>query len=203
MAKKTGAAKRKLINAMIAEHEKRIQVLAETVREKGDLIPEILEHVSDEFVLKEYDDAGEEINTHLAPDTILEAQIRSYLAADGRFSARKYTLVKTSLPRELKIAGRYPDYVLKCRMIWMEAWVEALHPAMEEIWDEVAACLKSATGAAGDRALLSPGKPVNAWRKFCKAFYPCFVNKTGCSARDMRLRLHIERKTGPWFVFEE
>lgn len=196
-------AKAALINQLIADHRKRIAVTLQAVRDAGTTLPEFFEHVSDEFELKEYDDQGEEIDTHLDPDKILEAQVGSYLASQGRFTSRRFTLVKTNLPRELKLAGDGPDYVLTCRMVWMEAWVEAMHPAIDEIWDDVAACLRSATEAAGGRALLSPGKPVEAWRTFCKAFYPCMVEKTDCSARDFRLRLHIEQNKGPWFVFEE
>ncbi len=192
-----------LIDQLIADHRKRIAVTLQAVREAGTTLPEFIESVSDEFALKEYDDQGDEIDTHLDPEKILEAQVGFYLASRGRFTSRRFTLVKTNLPRELKLVGDGPDYVLKCRMLWMEAWAEAMHPAIDEIWDDVAVCLKSAVEAAGGRALLSPGKPVEAWRTFCKAFYPSMVEKTGCAARDFRLRLHIEQNKGPWFVFEE
>ena len=194
---------RALIDQLIADHRNRVAVTLHAVREGATTLPELFECVSDEFALKEYDDHGDEIDAHLDPGKILEAQVGLYLASRGRFTSRRFTLVKTNLPRELKLIGEGPEYVLKCRMVWMEASVEAMHPAIDEIWDAVAVCLKSATEAVGGRALLSPGKPVEAWRTFCKAFYPRMVEKTDCAARDFRLRLHIEQNKGPWFVFEE
>ena len=159
-------AKAAIINQLIADHRKRIAVTLQAVRDAGTTLPEFFEHVSDEFELKEYDDQGEEIDTHLDPDKILEAQVGSYLASHGRFTSRRFTLVKTNLPRELKLAGDGPDYVLTCRMVWMEAWVEAMHPAIDEIWDDVAACLRSATEAAGGGAVLRPGTPGEAGPRF-------------------------------------
>ena len=88
-------------------------------------------------------------------------------------------------------------------MVWMEVTVDVTHPGIEEIWNDITACLKQASESVGEKALLGPGKPENGWRNFCKAFYPGIVKATGRSAGEFRMRLNLELKQGPWFVFEE
>ena len=191
------------IDDQIADQKRREEAFQSAIKSHPELMAELSEHVSDEFALKEYDNNGDEISPNLGPSEILAAQVRSYLTANSRFTSRTFTLAKTSLPRELRITGTGDDPLLQCRMIWMEASVDVTHPAIEEIWDDVAVCLKHATSAVGGKTLLSPGKPSHAWRKFCKAFYPQIVEATGRNAGEFRLRLNIRQDRGSWFAFQE
>ncbi len=200
--------KRARIGKAIADHDRRVAKLLDLVRHDPQALPDFFEHVTDEYQLKQFDGEGNEVDTHLSPERILSAQAWAYLASDNRFTGREHVIFKTALPRELKLAADssasgLSSVVLLCRMIWLEAKVSVFHPAIEEIWGDIIPCLDAATQDAGERVLLSPGKPRNAWFAFAKSFFPMVKASTGLDPESFRLRLEIAQRRGKWFVFEE
>ncbi len=191
------------IDKATSDHQRRVSVLLDAIQANPNSLPEFFSYVSDEYQLKEFDSQGVEIDAHLSNDSVLRAQAWAYLASDKRFTGREHVIFKTSFPRELKLTPSPAGPILLSRMIWFEATVTVFHPAIEEIWEFAVTALDKATIEAGERVLLSPGKPRNAWKAFTQAFFPEVLKTESLSAKDFRLRLIIEKRRGKWFIFEE
>jgi hypothetical protein len=195
------------IEDLVSRHQNRVEeTLALLARDPG-AIPGFADHVTDEFALRECDAEGGEACLHLDPARILRAKVDHYLSSDQRFSGCRFAAVRTNLPMELRTAFVDGAPVLLSRMMWLEATIEVTHPALDLFWDEVAVAVRAAaeaSGGAGGRRLLSPGKPDEAWRgHFCRAFIPDITARTGRPASEFRMRLEIGKRHGVWFPFDE
>lgn len=192
---------------LVSRHENRVAETLALLARDPCALPGFADHVADEFALRECDDEGGEACLHLDPARFLRAKVDHYLSAGQRFSSRRFAAVRTNLPMELRTVFAEGTPVLLSRMVWLEATIEVMHPALELFWDEAAAAVRAAaevSGGAGGRRLLSPGKPDEAWRgHFCRAFIPDITARTGRPAREFRMRLEIEKHRGAWFPFDE
>ena len=59
----------------VADQARREDAFLSALDSHSEVRAELSQYVSDEFALKEYNDDGDEISTHLAPADILSAQI--------------------------------------------------------------------------------------------------------------------------------
>ena len=151
-------------------------------------------NISDLFPDKE----GEELNSFvksansrgLSEDGVL---FRVLLRAQSQ--CHESGVLKTVVNRESKVIGRFPNYSLKCRDVWLEAFVKACHPSIGRVIGDVESCLKAAAAAAGLALIINPGL---AWPTFKLTFYGCIQSKVGNWGKDITLSLDIRTTKGPW-----
>jgi len=116
----------------------------------------------------------------------LEANCRSIKIGEG------------ALPNESRLHkhGDF-DYRYETRSVKAVAYIDFCHPSLNEIWGDVRSCAVGAAVAAVVAAVIAENYAA-AKAVFYPVFYECLRQKIGSRAREVTVKMRMEKKKACW-----